>query len=162
MRRLNSRQMHRSFASLRMTRSSTRQIVQTDSNDPAATHHDVSVIEDGGLPRSDGALWPIKRDENLIFTSALNHGCRRLVAMANLYGDSHWLSKFLDRDQIHTSCAQGARVQMLIAANDHLLVSTADLDDAERRSGGDAESLALANGEIVNAGVLADHCSICC
>ena len=50
---------------------------------------------------------------------------------------------------------------MLIAADDDLLVGAADLDDIERRSRGHAESLALADGKVVNAGMLADHVAVC-
>src|SRR5258708_37610889 len=49
---------------------------------------------------------------------------------------------------------------MLIAADDHLLVGSVNLDHVERRSGRDAEALALADSEVVNAGVLADHFSV--
>src|SRR5579864_8472544 len=50
---------------------------------------------------------------------------------------------------------------MLVSADDDLLVGAADLDDVERRSGCNAESLALAYGEVVNAGMLADHFAVC-
>src|SRR4029077_7457321 len=52
-----------------------------------------------------------------------------------------------------------SRVEMLISAHDHLPVRTADLDHVERRSGSHPESLALAHGEVVDSGVLANDFS---
>src|SRR5256885_6883631 len=51
---------------------------------------------------------------------------------------------------------------MLGIPDDDLLVGTADLNDVEGRAGGDAESLALADGEVVNAGVLANDFAAGC
>ena len=87
----------------------------------------------------------------------LNHGRRGLVTVANLYCDPHRLAQILDGNQIHAPGAQRARIKMLVSADDYLLIGSADLDDVERRSRRHAESLALADGEIVNAAVLADH-----
>src|SRR2546423_10167215 len=50
---------------------------------------------------------------------------------------------------------------MLFTTDSDLLVGAADLDHIERRSGRYAKSLALANREIVNATVLADHVAVC-
>src|SRR5450755_2780801 len=49
---------------------------------------------------------------------------------------------------------------MLFSADDDLLVRAADLDHVERRAGGYAESLALADREIVNASVLTDDVAV--
>src|SRR5215469_3247076 len=49
---------------------------------------------------------------------------------------------------------------MLVAADHHLLLRSADLDNVQRGSGGDTEPLALANGEVMNAGMLADDFSV--
>src|SRR5215471_13325618 len=46
---------------------------------------------------------------------------------------------------------------MLVSPHNHLPVRPADLDDVKRRSGGYAESLALANGKVVDPAVRADH-----
>src|ERR1700678_2594218 len=57
--------------------------------------------------------------------------------------------------------SQGSRIKMLISADHHLLVRSVDLDHVERRTGRHAQSLALADREIVNAAVLADHFAVC-
>src|SRR5271163_4016749 len=51
---------------------------------------------------------------------------------------------------------------MLFPADYHPLVGAADLNHIERRAGGYAESLALANREIVNAVVRTDNFAIGC
>src|SRR5215471_12998507 len=45
---------------------------------------------------------------------------------------------------------------MLVTSHNHLLISATDLDDIERRPGGHSEPLALADREVVDAGMLAD------
>src|SRR5208282_5334589 len=53
-----------------------------------------------------------------------------------------------------------ARVKILLSPDHYLLLRAADLDHVERRAGGDAQSLALADGEVVNAPMLADHFAV--
>src|SRR5713101_7999104 len=52
--------------------------------------------------------------------------------------------------------AQRARIELFVLADDDLASVSLDLEDVERRAGGDAQPLALADGEIVNARMLAD------
>src|SRR6266496_2842096 len=49
---------------------------------------------------------------------------------------------------------------MLFPAHDYLPARAADLDHVEWRSGGYAESLALSDGEIVNAAVRSDRLTV--
>src|SRR6516165_2113013 len=51
---------------------------------------------------------------------------------------------------------------MLVTADNDLLVSATDLDDIERRSRGHPEPLALTNGKVVDAAVLANNLSAGC
>src|SRR5579863_8465688 len=125
--------------------------------DPAAADYDIAVIENCSLSRCDGALGLVEGGEDFVVAYALDYGRGGLVAMANLHRHPHRLVKIVDRDQVYAAGAQGARVEMLFPADDDLLISAADLDDVERRAGGYAESLALADGEVVNAGVLAEN-----
>src|ERR1700722_4839240 len=76
--------------------------------------------------------------------------------MANFYGDAHGLAEIVDCDEVHAARAQSTRVEIFFSADDDLLVRAADLNHVERRTGGHAESFALADGEVVNAVVLAD------
>ena len=68
--------------------------------------------------------------------------------------------KTVDGDEVHAASAQGACIEMLLPAHDHLLIGAADLDNVEWRSRGHAQSLALADSEVVNAGVLADDFAV--
>src|SRR5258708_32405786 len=49
---------------------------------------------------------------------------------------------------------------MLFPSDNDLLIRAADLDDVERRTSGHPESLALADGKIVNATVPADDVAV--
>jgi hypothetical protein len=126
-------------------------------SDPTPAYYDIAIVEHCGLAGSDGALRQLERNNDFIFTSFFDHGWSRFVTVANFYRDTHWLTEILDRDQIHTMGAQRARVKMLIAAYDNLLVSSVDLDYVKRRSRRHTQSFALADGKVVNAVVLADH-----
>src|SRR4029077_9390058 len=79
------------------------------------------------------------------------------MAMSNFHGDTHRLTESINRDQIYTARPQSARIQIVRTTDHDLLVRAADLDHIKRRSRGQSESLALTNGEIVNARMLADH-----
>src|ERR1039458_9528944 len=102
--------------------------------DPAAAHHDVSIVENSRLSRCDGALRLVEGDEDFVVPNSFNQGCRGLVAMANFHADAHRPEQVVDGDQVHAAGAKGARIEMLFPANDHLLVRAADLDDVERRA----------------------------
>src|SRR3984957_525803 len=82
--------------------------------------------------------------------------------MANLYRDAHGPEEIFHRDEVHAAGAQRTRVEILFPADNHLLVGATDLNHVERRAGGYAESLALADREIVNTVVLADNFAIGC
>src|SRR5579864_9114388 len=130
-------------------------------SDPAAADHDLALIENRGLARSDGALRLIESDEDFVGAHTLHCGWRGLVPMANLHRHAHWLSQIVHRDQIHTPGAQRARIKVLISAHDNLLAGAADLDDVERGSCGYAQSLALAHCEVMHAAMLADDFAAC-
>src|SRR6266567_3127280 len=125
--------------------------------DPAAADRNVPIVENRGLAWRDGALRLVEGGEDFVFADSLNRGPSGLVAMANLHAHAHRLAQIVHGDQVH---APGARIEMLFPADNHLLVRAADLDDVERRTRGDAKSLALAHSEVVNAAVLADDFSI--
>ena len=50
--------------------------------------------------------------------------------------------------------------RFFLIADDDLALVALDLDHVERRTGGDAQALALAYGEVVNAVVLADYFAV--
>ncbi len=127
-----------------------------DLCDPAPAYHNLSTIEDRGLAWRDGSLRLIERDDDSVIACALDHSRGRFVAMANLHGNPHRLAQVVDRDEVHAAGAQDARVEMLVAAHNYLPVRTPDLNDVERRSGSDAQSLELADLEDVNDSLLAE------
>src|SRR6185295_5729539 len=75
--------------------------------------------------------------------------------MADLYRDSQGLAQLFHRDEIGTLHPQGARVKFFLAADYHLSSVSLDLYYVKRRTSGDAQSLTLAHGEVVDAAMLA-------
>ena len=56
--------------------------------------------------------------------------------------------------------AEGARIQLLVFAHYNLPGIILDLNDVQRRAGGYSKSLTLADGEVMNAGMLADDLAV--
>src|SRR5581483_10724402 len=63
----------------------------------------------------------------------------------------------LEGDPVHAVGAQGAGVELALAADDHLPAGAIDLEHVERRPGSYAQSLSLSDCEILNAAMLADY-----
>ena len=81
----------------------------------------VTIVENCRLARRDCPLGLVEGDQYFAVVDWLDGGCRRLVAMANLDDNPHGLAQIIDRNQVHSAGAEGARVQMLVAADDDLL-----------------------------------------
>src|SRR5437588_5168573 len=129
----------------------------SELGDPAAAHHDISVIEDGCLARRDGSLRLVEGGQHLVVSDLLNRGRRRLMTMTDFYGDSHGCAQISRGNEVHALCVQ-APGEQLLAASDYYLASVAlDLDYIKRRSGGYTQSPALAHCEVVDAMVLPDN-----
>jgi hypothetical protein len=79
---------------------------QNGSGDPAAADDNVSVVENRRLPWRDGALRLVEGNENfgvrwiaigwILRGDLFDHSRCRLVAMANLYADAHWIAQVID------------------------------------------------------------------
>src|ERR1700756_2412196 len=74
------------------------------------------------------------------------------------------MGKFLlerfNGDPIHITGDERTRKQIIVSANSDLALRAIDVDDIERRTSGYAESLALADGEIVDAFMMPQHLAI--
>src|SRR3984957_20810683 len=79
------------------------------------------------------------------------------MAMSNLHGDAHGLAQIIHGDEVHAMRTQSTRIEMLISADNHLLICAINLNYVERRPGGDAQAFALAYGEIMDAAVFANY-----
>ena len=80
--------------------------------------------------------------------------------MADFNGYSHRLAEFGDRNQIIAMGAEDAGIEFFAVPNDDLARVSLDLEDVEGRAGSDAQSLALADGEIVDASMFADDTAV--
>jgi hypothetical protein len=76
--------------------------------------------------------------------------------MTNLGLYAHRLAEIVNGNPIHALGKQRSREQILSTADDDLPLVAANLDHIKRRPGGDAQSLALADGEVVNSAVRAN------
>src|SRR5208282_381001 len=131
--------------------------------DPTAADYDVAIVENGSLAGGERALRLVEGDSNLVRPCGFrrfNDGRRGLMLVADLHCHPHGLAQLGGRNQIHSVSAESARVKLLVLADDHLPSVILDLNHIERRARGYTESLALADREVVNPGVLADHLAV--
>src|SRR5450755_1662530 len=78
------------------------------------------------------------------------------MAVANLGAHTKGLVKVVDGNPVQSLGAQGLGKKIVRAADHNLAPIAADLQHIERRTGGYAETLALADGEVVDSLVGAD------
>src|SRR5215831_2022833 len=122
--------------------------VNTLSN-PAPANYHIPIVENRCLPRGNGSLGFIKRNQNFVFARTLDRSGGGLVPMPDFHLHRHGLVEIIHRDQVRSPRPQCAGIEMLVPANGHLFVSPADLDDIQRRSRGHSKPLALADREVV-------------
>ena len=75
--------------------------------------------------------------------------------MVDLYRDSHRLAQLFHSDEIGTLHPQRAGIEFFLVADHHLASVSLDLYYVEWRTSRDAQSLALAHGEVMDAAMLA-------
>jgi hypothetical protein len=66
--------------------------------DPGTADDDVVIVENSGLAWSDGTLWLIEGNKNLIGGDLLKHGGSGLVPVTNLHGDAHGFAQIFHRN----------------------------------------------------------------
>src|SRR5580700_131063 len=95
---------------------------------PRAADDDVVVVENCGLAWGDGALRLIEGDEDFVVTDLLEHAWSGFMAVTNFHGDAQGGAYIVHRDQVHAAGAKRPRIKMFIAADDHLLVGSVNLN----------------------------------
>src|SRR6185437_10470919 len=93
---------------------------------------------------------------DLVGSGAAKRGPGRLVAMANLYTHPHLSRKSGDGNPVHIPRPYYTRCGCGSCADGDAMARRIDLKNVERVGRGNAEALALANGEVVDAGVAPD------
>jgi hypothetical protein len=129
-------------------------------DDPAAAYYFVSVVEDRGLAGGDGSLGVV---EGGFYFGLANHadgGRGWFVTVANLRPHSHFAAHFAfepwDGNPVEVAGSEGLRRGFGVGAHGNAMARVIDLNHVERVGGRYTESLALADGEVVDAGVAAD------
>src|SRR6266478_6423594 len=146
-------------------RLSTGKCLRGSVFDPTAADDYVAIVENGSLAGGERALRLVKRNLDFVrpggFAGRFNDGRRGLMPVANLHCDPHGLAKLSRRNQVYPASAERARIKLLVLANHDLPRVILDLNHVERRAGRHTETLALADREVVNSGVLPDHFAVC-
>src|SRR5450755_2038201 len=130
------------------------------SNDPAAAHHYITFVKHRGLARGNRALRFIKTRQNFVIPRPLNRSGSRLMAVPDLYRDPHRLVQIRHRDQVRSMRPQAARVKILLITDHNLPSISLNLQNVQWRTGGHAQPLALANGEVMDATMFGDHLTV--
>src|SRR5215813_9415245 len=115
------------------------------------------VIENGGLTWGDGALWRFEDDPGAISWQRLNSRRRRFVFVADFRLASNHTDGLGDRNPVHSFDFQRRGPQGVVFAHHNAILIPIDCQHIDRLARGEAESLALADGVIMDSGVPADH-----
>lgn len=120
----------------------------------------IGGVEDGGLAGSDGALGLVEADFDGPIGVGEECGGGRVVAVADLDGDVEGRVERFDANPIHVGDAGGGGAEVGVVADDELILQRVERDDVHGAAGGDAEAAALADGEAMEAVVLAEDGAI--
>ena len=134
-----------------------RPLQKKELEDPGAGQDHVVGVEDGGLAWGDGALRGIESDAGARVGKRLDGGWSGFVLVANLYRGADWLRWLRDRNPIDGFDFERRGAQSVVVADDDAIVLRFDSEHVERLAGSEAQTLALADGEIVNAIVAAEN-----
>ena len=121
--------------------------------DPAAAYYFVVLIEDGGLAGGDGSLRLVEDGVDLVFAVAVQGGCSGDVTVADLNGDAKLFAfvEIGDGDPVEAVGVEVAREEIFVGAYGDLVGVGVDVEDVEGGGRSDAEALALAYGEALDA-----------
>jgi hypothetical protein len=131
--------------------------------DPAAADDLVPAVEDGGLAGSDGALRLVEESVDAIVAVGPQCSPGRFMAMANLDLHAEFVGETFDGNPVEAVGVEFASEEFFVRADDDAVRVGVDGKDVARgsvsgdRGRRDVEALALADGEVVNAGVLAEE-----
>jgi hypothetical protein len=122
--------------------------------DPAAAGYFVALVEDCGLAWCDGALRLVEGGFDLVVPDDAE-GCGGwLVAVADLDSHADGLCGFGDGDPIEAVGGERGGEKLIVGADFYLVGVGVDLQNVERVGTADAEALALAYREAVDAFVM--------
>src|ERR1700722_12552315 len=122
---------------------------------PAATQNQLPRVKYCALTGSDGSLGLIEMNLDSRRIGSGRNGCRGgMMLVANLDFSSRWCNRRCDGDPVHVVDGHCRAKQGVVATDDHALRGGLGRDNVERLASRDAESAALAYGEMMDTGVL--------
>jgi len=127
-------------------------------DNPAAADDLVFLIEDGGLAGGDGSLGLVEESMDGVVIDAAEGGHGRGVAMADLGADADGFAfgQAGDGDPVEAVGEEIAGEKIFVGADGDPVGVGVDGEDVERVGRGEAEALALAYGEALDAFVVTD------
>src|SRR5882757_8568752 len=127
-------------------------------DDPTASGYLVFLIEDGGLAGGDGALGLVEEGVDGVVVDAAERGRGWGVAMSDFGTDADGFAfgETGDGDPVEAVGEEIAGEEIFVGAYGDLVGVGMDRQDVERVGRGEAEALALADGEALDAFVMAD------
>ena len=119
--------------------------------DPAAAEHEVALIEDGGLTRGDGALGLVEADFHsvTIVAERRDGSGSGLMAVTDFDFGAGGRGESGPRDPIDIARYECGAQQMIVRTDSYALGYRVGRDDIQRLTLGDAETFALADGEVM-------------
>ena len=90
------------------------------SDDPAAAHDNVILVEHRSLAGRNCALGLVEGDEHFVGAGLLDQCRGWLMAVTDFDGDSHRFAQIFDCNKIDAACAKRARVKFLLIADNYL------------------------------------------
>src|SRR5712692_6238452 len=128
--------------------------------DPAAAEDDVAVVENRGLAGSDGALRRVEPDAREGGVQRLDGGGRGRVLVADFGEGAKRRGRLIARNPIHAFDFAYCLSENIVFANHHAVLLRINRKNIERLASGEAETLALSDGKMVDAIVAADHVAV--
>src|SRR6266550_501670 len=151
--RASSRRFSKPFSAF----SEKKSLRNRRSAKPAAAEDDVTVVEHGGLAGGDGALRGVEGQAHNAGGQRLDCGGRRLVLVADFGEGTKRGGRLFAGNPINALDFAHCLLEDIGFADDDAVLLRIKRENVKRLAGGETEALALADGKIVNAIVVADH-----
>src|SRR5690242_443514 len=128
--------------------------------DPASANHDIVIIKNRGLARSDGRLRRIKLDSHAMAFNRMNRSRRLTGSISNSNVGSQWSLRRRDRHPVHPRRHKFVFIQLVFAANHQLISRNINLHHVKRFARGNADASSLTDGKVVQSVVLTDRSTV--
>jgi len=128
----------------------------TRLSNPAAADDGVVLVKDGGLSGCDGALRLAEADADAGGVERVEGGGGGRVAMAELDFDFDGLIEMGEGEPVDVADFAEIAAEIGVVTNDDAVGSAVKSDNVQWAANGDAQAAALADSEMMHAGVAAN------